>query len=171
MKNSEKDEIMNDFAKGKIDIIVSTTVIEVGINVPNANLIIIYDADRFGLSQLHQLRGRVGRGQEKSYCVLVNNNKTELAYRRMKVMKQSTDGFYISEKDLELRGQGELMGTKQHGISDFQFINFSTDLELIEFVKKNYKEIYKNIQNNKNNFSQLDFYITDMVNDRFESKN
>lgn len=171
MKNSEKDEIMNDFANGNIDIIVSTTVIEVGINVPNANLIIIYDADRFGLSQLHQLRGRVGRGQEKSYCVLVNNNKTELAYRRMKVMKQSTDGFYISEKDLELRGQGELMGTKQHGISDFQFINFSTDLELIEFVKKSYKEIYQKIQNNKNNFSQLDFYITDMVNDRFESKN
>lgn len=171
MKNLEKDAIMNDFARGEIDIIVSTTVIEVGINVPNANLIIIYDADRFGLSQLHQLRGRVGRGQEKSYCVLVNNNKTELAYRRMKVMKQSSDGFYISEKDLELRGQGELMGTKQHGISDFQFINFSNDLELIEFVKKNYKEIYEEIKRNKNKFVQLDFYIKDMVSDKFESEN
>ncbi len=171
MKNSEKDEIMNDFAKGQIDIIVSTTVIEVGINVPNANLIIIYDADRFGLSQLHQLRGRVGRGQEKSYCVLVNNNKTELAYRRMKVMKQSTDGFYISEKDLELRGQGELMGRKQHGISDFQFINFNNDLDLIEFVKKNYRDIYEKIKENKKQFTQLDFYITDMINDRFEIEN
>lgn len=171
MKNSEKDEIMNEFANGNIDIIVSTTVIEVGINVPNANLIIIYDADRFGLSQLHQLRGRVGRGQEKSYCVLVNNNKTELAYRRMKVMKQSSDGFFISEMDLELRGQGELMGTRQHGISDFQFINLKNDLQLIDYVKKNYKEIYEKIKTDNVLYSQLEFYLINNSKDMDSSNN
>lgn len=171
LKNAEKDEIMNSFARGEIDIIVSTTVIEVGINVPNANLIIIYDADRFGLSQLHQLRGRVGRGKEKAYCVLINNNKTELAYRRMKVMQQSNDGFFISEKDLELRGQGELMGTKQHGASDLKLVNFKNDLRLIEFVKRKYKDIYELIYSDKNLFEQLESFVEDLTETMYSSEN
>lgn len=162
MKNEEKNEIMTSFVNGDIQIIVSTTVIEVGINVPNANLMIIFNADRFGLSQLHQLRGRVGRGSDKAFCVLINNSKSEIAYKRMKVMKQSNDGFYISEQDLLLRGQGELMGTRQHGIAEFKFLDFKLDLNLIEYVKSNYKYIYEKITENNVLYSELFSYIDDI---------
>ncbi len=145
MKNEEKNSIMEKFLANDIQILVSTTVIEVGIDVPNASLMIIYDADRFGLSQLHQLRGRVGRGSNNAYCVLINNNKSEQSYKRMKVMQQSNDGFYIAETDLELRGQGELMGTKQHGIPDLKFINLKLDGKLIEQIKKDFKNIENEI--------------------------
>lgn len=145
MKNEEKNSIMEKFLANDIQILVSTTVIEVGIDVPNASLMIIYDADRFGLSQLHQLRGRVGRGSNNAYCVLINNNKSEQSYKRMKVMQQSNDGFYIAETDLELRGQGELMGTKQHGIPDLKFINLKLDGKLIEQLKKDFKNIENEI--------------------------
>lgn len=145
MKNEEKNSIMEKFLANDIQILVSTTVIEVGIDVPNASLMIIYDADRFGLSQLHQLRGRVGRGSNNAYCVLINNNKSEQSYKRMKVMQQSNDGFYIAETDLELRGQGELMGTKQHGIPDLKFINLRLDGKLIEQLKKDFKNIENEI--------------------------
>lgn len=146
MKNEDKNLIMENFLKNEIQILVSTTVIEVGIDVPNASLMIIYDADRFGLSQLHQLRGRVGRGSNKAYCVLINNNKSEQSYKRMKVMQQSNDGFYIAETDLELRGQGELMGTRQHGVPDLKFINLKLDSKLIELIKKDYKEILSKVE-------------------------
>lgn len=159
MKNEEKNSIMTDFLNNKIQILVSTTVIEVGINVPNANTMVIYDAGRFGLSQLHQLRGRVGRGSEKSYCILFNNNKSELSYRRMKIMKQSSDGFYIAEKDLDLRGEGELMGTRQHGIPDLKIVNLKSDIKIIELVKSNYSDIIEDIKENSDLYKEFLTYF------------
>ena len=116
MRPAEKDAIMDDFKNKKLDILVSTTVIEVGVNVPNATLMIIENAERFGLAQLHQLRGRVGRGNHKSYCILIYNSKTEVCKERMAIMEETTDGFKISQKDLEIRGPGEFFGTRQHGL-------------------------------------------------------
>lgn len=145
MKSSEKEKIMQDFKERKYDIIVSTTVIEVGVDVPNANLMIIYDADRFGLAQLHQLRGRVGRGEHKSYCVLITNNNSEISYNRLQIMKESTDGFFIANKDLEFRGQGELLGTRQHGINDLYFIDLNKDLKMIKYIQDNYDRIFNEI--------------------------
>ncbi len=110
MKSSEKDEVMGLFKNKEIDILVSTTVIEVGVNVPNATLMIIENAERFGLAQLHQLRGRVGRGSHKSYCVLIYDSKTDVCRQRMAIMEETNDGFKISEKDLEIRGPGEFLG-------------------------------------------------------------
>ena len=115
MRPKEKDAIMELFKNGEIDILISTTVIEVGVNVPNASIMIVENAERFGLAQLHQLRGRVGRGEYKSYCILKYNGNSEIIRKRMKVMQETNNGFIISEKDLELRGSGEFFGTKQHG--------------------------------------------------------
>lgn len=116
MKEEEKDSIMKDFASGNIDILVSTVVIEVGINVPNATIMIIENAERFGLAQLHQLRGRVGRGSEKSYCFLISDSQKDISKKRLETMVKSNDGFFIAEEDLKLRGPGEFLGNKQHGI-------------------------------------------------------
>ncbi len=155
LKNDEKSDIMERFLNGDIDVLISTTVIEVGINVPNATLMIIFDADRFGLSQLHQLRGRVGRGSNKSYCVLINNNTSDTSYRRMKIMQNSNDGFYIAEKDLELRGQGELLGNRQHGVPEFKMINLVTDIDLIEKVKLESVDIYNKIREKNKDYEGL----------------
>lgn len=162
MKNDEKQTIMEEFSRNEIQILVSTTVIEVGIDVPNASLMIIYDADRFGLSQLHQLRGRVGRGTNKAFCVLINNNKSEQSYKRMKVMQQSNDGFFIAEIDLELRGQGELMGTRQHGVPDLKFINLKLDSKLIELIKRDYKKIISIIDNYPILKKELNKYVEEV---------
>ncbi|MBQ7040335.1 MAG: ATP-dependent DNA helicase RecG, partial [Clostridia bacterium] len=123
MKDKEKDEVMNEFSSGNIDVLVSTTVVEVGVDVPDATLMIIENAERFGLSQLHQLRGRVGRGQKQSYCILFGNSKNQDTLERLKVIEESSDGFYISEKDLQLRGPGDFFGTRQHGVPALKTAN------------------------------------------------
>lgn len=136
MKPKEKDEIMERFKKGEIDILISTTVIEVGVDVPNASIMVIEDAQRFGLAQLHQLRGRVGRGEYKSYCVLKYNGNGQNTKERMKVMCETNDGFVISQKDLELRGSGDFFGTMQHGIPDFKIANLFTDIDILKLAQE-----------------------------------
>ena len=136
MKGEEKEAIMQAFKRGEIDLLVSTTVIEVGVNVPNATVMIIMDADRFGLSQLHQLRGRVGRGEKQSYAVLVANPKTESGKQRMKIMTETTNGFVLAEEDLKLRGSGEIFGTRQSGIPEFQVANLIEDYPVLEEARK-----------------------------------
>lgn len=132
LKAKEKEEIMREFVAGRLDILVSTTVIEVGVDVPNASLMVIEHAERFGLSQLHQLRGRVGRGAKQSYCVLLTGDKkTAVAKERLGIMEQTSDGFKIAEKDLEIRGQGEILGTRQSGIQNFKVGNIVRDYELL----------------------------------------
>ena len=132
MKSADKDAIMKEFVSGELNILVSTTVIEVGVDVPNASLMVIEHAERFGLSQLHQLRGRVGRGAEQSFCVLLTHHKkTAVAKERLGIMEETSDGFKIAERDLELRGQGEILGTRQSGIQTFKIGNIIRDLELL----------------------------------------
>ena len=141
LNKDEKDEIMNDFALNKIQILISTTVVEVGVNVVNANLILIYDANRFGLSQLHQLRGRVGRGQEDAYCILLSNSKTPQARERLSVIAGSTDGFEIAEADLKLRGPGDFFGLKQSGIPTFKMANLVDDYKILMVARQDASDI------------------------------
>jgi ATP-dependent DNA helicase RecG len=137
MKAADKEEIMKEFVSGRLDILVSTTVIEVGVDVSNASLMVIEHAERFGLSQLHQLRGRVGRGAEQSYCVLLTDfKKTAVAKERLGIMEATSDGFKIAEKDLELRGQGEILGTRQSGIQNFRIGNIVRDLDILIAARK-----------------------------------
>lgn len=147
LKSDEKDKIMQKFSQGLIDILVSTTVIEVGVNVHNANCMIIYNADHFGLSQLHQLRGRVGRGQDEGYCYLLSDSEDELSLKRLKVLEESTDGFYIANKDLELRGPGELFGLKQAGVPSFLVANVILDQKILLTAQKDAEIIMKDVQN------------------------
>ena len=141
MRPKEKDEIMLEFKEGKIDILISTTVIEVGVNVPNSSIMVIENAERFGLAALHQLRGREGRGEYKSYCILKYNSKSDVVRQRMKIMQDTNDGFVIAEKDLELRGTGEFFGTKQHGIPDFKIANLFEDIPILKMVQDLSKKI------------------------------
>jgi len=136
MRPEEKDSIMQRFASGEMDILVSTTVVEVGVDVPNATVMVIENADRFGLSQLHQLRGRVGRSSYQSYCVLVSDSKAEATLTRLSILTESEDGFYISEKDLELRGPGEFLGTRQSGLPDFVLADLIEDKATLEKARE-----------------------------------
>jgi len=137
MKTAEKDEVMHRFVSGEIQILVATTVIEVGVDVPNASLMVIEHAERFGLSQLHQLRGRVGRGAEQSYCVLLASDKrTSVARERLGIMEETNDGFRIAEKDLEIRGPGEVMGTRQSGLPTFRIGNLVRDVQILEEARR-----------------------------------
>lgn len=149
MKPKEKDEIINRFKRDETKVIISTTVIEVGVNVPNASVMIIENAERFGLAQLHQLRGRVGRGQYESYCVLTGNAKTDNTKRRMEIMTESTDGFYISEQDLKLRGSGELFGLKQSGDEGFVLANLYDDVKILRCAREEGKMLLESEDPNK----------------------
>jgi ATP-dependent DNA helicase RecG len=134
LRPAERRALMQEFKRGELDVLVATTVIEVGVDVPTATIMIVQEADRFGLAQLHQLRGRVGRGAEQSYCLLVSRPKDELtdeAQRRLQALVDTTDGFALAEVDLELRGEGQLLGTRQSGLSDLKFVRLSRDRKLI----------------------------------------
>ena len=152
LKNNDKEEIMNNFKNGNTKILISTTVIEVGVDVKNATCIVIFNAERFGLSTLHQLRGRVGRNDFISYCLLISNYEKE----RLNVLTESTDGFYISEKDFELRGSGNLFGTKQSGEMDFKLANIKRDIKILKQCNIDSKEFIDN--NIKDNFNNYNYY-------------
>lgn len=141
MKPSDKELIMQSFVENKIQILVSTTVIEVGVNVPNSNIMIIENAERFGLSTLHQLRGRVGRGQEEAFCIMFSKGESDVTKKRMETLCKSNDGFYISEQDLKLRGPGDFFGTRQHGLPDLKVANLFTDSMILGDAQQAAKEI------------------------------
>ena len=169
MKNKEKDEIMERFKNGDIDILISTTVIEVGVNVPNASIMVVENAERFGLAQLHQLRGRVGRGEYQSYCILIYQGNSDVIRKRMKVMTETNDGFIISEKDLELRGSGEFFGTRQHGLPEFKIANLFEDMPILKQVQALSIKIMEEdpkLELNKN--KELKRLIQDKFKDRVE---
>lgn len=158
LKNNEKEKVMDDFKHGKYNILVSTTVVEVGVDVPNSTIMVIENAERFGLSQLHQLRGRVGRGEHQSYCILTSSSRNPETLARLEIMTQSNDGFIIAEKDLELRGPGEFLGVRQSGLPDMVVADIVKDTaileiarnEAIEFIKNNNLEDFPLLQNAEN---------------------
>ncbi len=147
MKNKEKDEIMSDFKNKKIDILISTTVIEVGVNVPNATIMVIENAERFGLAALHQLRGRVGRGEHESFCILKTQSKSKTSLERLKIMESSNNGFVIAEKDLELRGPGDFFGIRQHGLPEFKLANLLKDMSVLKIAIEAATETLENDPN------------------------
>jgi ATP-dependent DNA helicase RecG len=147
MKNSEKEIVMKDFYDGKINVLISTTVIEVGVNVPNAVIMLVLNAERFGLAQLHQLRGRVGRGKHQSYCILVNESKSKNSKDRMNILKNTNNGFLIAEEDLRLRGPGDFFGTRQSGLSKYEIKSIISNVEVVKEVQLLSKQI---IQENPN---------------------
>ncbi|MCL2377879.1 MAG: ATP-dependent DNA helicase RecG [Defluviitaleaceae bacterium] len=143
MKPAEKQQIMDDFKAGKTQVLVSTTVIEVGVHVANANLMVIENAERFGLSQLHQLRGRVGRGTAQAYCILITDTKNRITKARMKAMTETNDGFKLAELDLTQRGAGDFFGTRQHGLPDFSIANLYRDMEILKIAQSAAHAVYK----------------------------
>ena len=167
MKAKEKDDIMQRFKNGKIDILISTTVIEVGVDVPNASIMIIENAERFGLAQLHQLRGRVGRGEYKSYCILKNEGHSKVCKERMKVMCQTNDGFVISEKDLELRGSGDFFGTAQHGVPELKIANLFENIRELKEVQELASQI---IADDPNLEKEKNFRLKNLIEDKFTSR-
>lgn len=144
MKQQEKDSVMEDFLNKKIDVLVSTVVIEVGIDVPNATCMVIENCERFGLAQLHQLRGRVGRGRDQSYCILISGSESDIAGERNEIMVSTSDGFKIAEEDLKLRGPGEIFGTRQHGIPELQIADLVRNVDILEKVRVIAKDIIDN---------------------------
>ena len=167
MKSKEKDEIMERFKNGEIQILIATTVIEVGVNVPNSSIMVVENAERFGLAQLHQLRGRVGRGEYQSYCILKYEGNSETIRQRMKVMCDTNDGFIISEKDLELRGSGDFFGTEQHGLPEFKIANLFEDIAVLKKVQRLALKIMEDdplLEKEKN------AKLNDLVKEKFSSR-
>ena len=143
MKPAEKNRIMESFAAGEIQVLVSTTVVEVGVNVPNATVILIENANRFGLAALHQLRGRVGRGKDQSYCILMDSSKGEKVAKRLEILNQSNDGFYIAEQDLKLRGPGDLFGVRQSGDFNFRIADIIQDAGWLQKAAADVEKLLK----------------------------
>ena len=143
MKPKDKDKIMDEFARGEVDILVSTTVVEVGVDVPNATIMVIENADRFGLSQLHQLRGRVGRGSDQSYCILVSDSKSDAAKERLKLMKSTSDGFKIADYDLKTRGPGDFFGKRQHGLPNLVIADMLEDMDTLNKCRECAEEMLR----------------------------
>jgi ATP-dependent DNA helicase RecG len=143
MKKDEKDGVMDAYARNEIHILISTTVIEVGIDIPNATVMLIEHADRFGLTQLHQLRGRVGRGSQKSYCILVRRNFTDNSKKRLRIMESTNDGFVISDEDLKIRGPGEFFGIRQSGFLKYKIANMVTDGPILRKARQAAFQIVK----------------------------
>ena len=156
LEENEKDNVLNKFLKKKIDILVSTTIIEVGIDFPSANVIIIENSNRFGLSQLHQLRGRVGRGISQGTCILLYKKNLSLnAKKRIKILKSSNDGFFIAEEDMKLRGFGDVLGFQQSGVKNFKLADPIHHEDLFKIADKNIKDI----ECNENNFKRFEFLL------------
>lgn len=155
LPSAEKDQVMREFSEGQLNILVSTTVVEVGVNVPNATFMLIYDATRFGLAQLHQLRGRVGRGSDQSYCVLLANPSTEEGKMRMQSMTETNDGFVLAEKDLELRGSGDIFGRKQSGMPEFKMADLVHDFKALSIAREDAERLL-----NSDTFWKNDEYAT-----------
>ncbi|MCG8483492.1 MAG: DNA helicase RecG, partial [Clostridia bacterium] len=139
LKQTEKDDIMEAFSKGQVEVLISTVVIEVGVNVPNATVMLIENSERFGLAQLHQLRGRVGRGDDQSYCILICSSKNEIAQERVNILEQTGDGFIIAEKDLNNRGPGDFFGTRQHGVPQLKIANLFQHIKVLKQVQEESK--------------------------------
>jgi ATP-dependent DNA helicase RecG len=159
LNNDEKERVMHSFTENETQILVSTTVVEVGVNVPNATVMMIQDADRFGLSQLHQLRGRVGRGDKQSYCILVANPKGDTGRERMRIMTETTDGFVLAEKDLELRGPGDIFGIKQSGLPDFKLGDLAHDYRALETARNDAIDIIYHHRLREEEFQPLLKYL------------
>jgi ATP-dependent DNA helicase RecG len=168
MPNDQKESIMQDFSTKKIDVLVSTTVIEVGVDVPNATVMVIYDANRFGLSQLHQLRGRVGRGDKQSYCILIADPKNEAAVERMKILTSTNDGFVLAEQDLKMRGSGDMLGNRQSGLPEFKVGNPINDINILEVAQEEAKRLY----DDKANLDSPEVKnLKSFINDEYEQLN
>lgn len=165
MNSKEKEDVMRNFKKGKTDILVATTVIEVGVNVPNAVIMVVMNAERFGLAQLHQLRGRVGRGDKESFCFLVSNSKNEDTEKRLKIMEMTTDGFQIAEEDLKLRKSGEIFGKRQSGISDLKLVDITRDIKLIKLARDEAEEYLE-----KNSWNIENIELLEEIKIRYESR-
>ncbi|WP_139344692.1 ATP-dependent DNA helicase RecG [Oceanobacillus sojae] len=161
LSSAEKDEVMRDFADNKVKVLVSTTVVEVGVNVPNATVMVIYDAERFGLSQLHQLRGRVGRGDKQSYCILIAEPKGEVGKERMRIMSETSDGFELSEQDLQLRGPGDFFGRKQSGMPEFKVADMIHDYRALETARQDAQHIVENNLLQTEDYQQLKEILAD----------
>ncbi len=168
MKPREKDEIMEKFRDGETKLLVSTTVIEVGVDVPNASVMVVEHAERFGLAQLHQLRGRVGRGSEKSYCVLISDSKADIAKARLETMEATNDGFKLAEEDLKLRGPGQFFGESQHGLPDLKIADVFRDLELL-IQARNAADKFINDDTNLDYFPELQYNLEIAYGDKFNA--
>ena len=155
MKAADKQKVMDDFSEGLIDVLVSTTVVEVGVNVPNATVMMVENAERFGLAQLHQLRGRVGRGVYQSYCIFMTSSKKKETMQRLEVLNKSNDGFYIANEDLKLRGPGDFFGVRQSGMIDFVLADIYTNADIMKQAADAVKELeeeefdFSNLKNSR----------------------